>query len=162
MTLIKHGVLSEDPWVKLEDDAALPPSSPAIISRERWLRDRQILMQHKAPLGLRLASDAGVDGIADALNRVKLIALEFPAFTDGRPFSTARLLRERYGFAGELRATGQILGDQAQFMQRCGFDAFELAPDIDHQNWLDGLSAIAVHYQPASDKRASAASLRHS
>lgn len=159
MTLIKNGAVIDDPWRTIGRDAPVPPDGPVIVSAERW---RQAdLAQRNAPLGLSLSSDVSLDSIRDALETVDLIALDFPAFTDGRPYSTARLLRERFGFDGELRAIGQILRDQAQFMLRCGFDSFVLAPDADVDDWLVGLSEIAVHYQPAADRRLSAAELRH-
>lgn len=161
MTLVKNGAVVDDPWCRIGDDALLPLSGPVIVSAER-LRDAQAeLAQRNSPLGLWLSSDDALDKIGGALEVVDLVVLEFPAFTDGRPYSTARLLRERYQFAGELRAVGQILRDQAQFMLRCGFDSFELAPDADVEDWLTGLSEIAVHYQPAADRRLSAAELRH-
>jgi uncharacterized protein (DUF934 family) len=159
--LVKNGAVVEDPWISMDDNATLPLDNPAIISVERWSRDRRSLMQRQAPLGLRLTSDAALGDIANALDSVDLIALEFPSFTDGRPYSTARLLRERYGFNGELRATGQILRDQAQFLLRCGFDAFELLPNANAADWLEGLSEIAVHYQPTADTWSATAALRH-
>lgn len=161
MTLIKLGAVADDPWIELSDEAPLPSEAPVIVSDRRWLRDRQILSARNTPLGLRLTSDADIDRVTDALNIVVLVVIDFPAFTDGRPFSIARLLRDRFGFTGELRATGQILSDQMPFMQRCGFDSFELASDIDPDTWLEGFSAIGVQYQPASDKRPAAAALRH-
>lgn len=161
MTLVKNGVVVDNPWRRIEDDAPLPLAGPVIVSAERWRENQMELAQRNAPLGLWLSSDASLDNLGGALEMVSLVALEFPAFTDGRPYSTARLLRERYHFAGELRAVGQILRDQAQFMLRCGFDSFELAPDADVEDWLVGLSEIAVHYQPAADRRASVAELRH-
>lgn len=161
MTLVKDGAVVDSPWCRIEDDAPLPLAGPVIVSVRRWREAQAKLAQRNAPLGLWLSSDDSLDKIGDALERVDLIALEFPAFTDGRPYSTARLLRERYHFVGELRAVGQILRDQAQFMLRCGFDSFELAPGADVEDWLAGLSEIAVHYQPAADRRLSAAELRH-
>lgn len=161
MTLVKNGAIVDDPWRWTDDDAALPPEGPIIVSANRWQEAQAELTQRHTPLGLWLSSDDSLDKVGDALKVVDLIAVEFPAFTDGRPYSTVRLLRERYGFGGELRAVGQILRDQAQFMLRCGFDSFELAQDADVEDWIAGLSEIAVHYQPAADRRLSAAELRH-
>lgn len=160
MVLVKDGAVAEDEWVAVGDGDALPSDSPAIVSADRWTAERDALAQRNAPLGIRLSSDTALEDVADAIGRVALIALEFPAFTDGRPYSTARLLRERHGFTGELRAVGQVLRDQAQFMQRCGFDSFELPEQADAGNWIEGLSDIAVHYQPTADVRSSVATLR--
>ncbi len=161
MTLVKNGAVVENEWVTVDDDTIVPIDQPAIVSANRWRNEKERLRQRNVPIGLRLSSDAVVDDIADALDTIELIALEFPAFTDGRSYSTARLLRERFGFEGEIRAVGQILRDQAQFMLRCGFDAFELAPGANVDEWIDGLSEIAIHYQPAADTRTSTAVLRH-
>lgn len=161
MTLVKNGAVAVDDWVTVADDEAVPADRPAIVSAARWQQERDTLTRRNAPLGLRLHSDTPLDDVVDAVDRVMLIALEFPAFTDGRSYSTARLLRERHGFSGELRAVGQVLRDQAQFMLRCGFDAFELAPQVDADSWVEGLSEIAVHYQPATDARSPATQMRH-
>ncbi len=160
MTLIKNGIAVEDPLIAVADDTAVPAGRPAIVSLERWRREGAELEGRNAPLGVRLSSDDSLDEIGAALEGIDLIALEFPAFTDGRPYSTARLLRERYGFAGELRAVGQILRDQAQFMARCGFDAFELSDDAGAGNWTESSTEIDVFYQPAADQRPSVAALR--
>lgn len=116
-------------------------------------------------LGLRLASDETGGEIGDEisgdLERFAVIALEFPRFTDGRAYSTARLLRERYGYRGEIRAVGEVLRDQLLFMRRCGFDAFELARDIDAESLDAALAEISVVYQPAADARRPAYALRH-
>lgn len=161
MTLVKNGVVVDDPWRRIDEDAQLPQEGSILVSSVRWREEKVELAQRNSPLGLWLLSDDPLESIRDALESVDLIAIEFPAFTDGRPYSTARLLRERYHFAGELRAFGEILRDQAQFMLRCGFDNFELGQDADVEDWLAGLSEIAVHYQPAADRRLSAAELRH-
>ena len=159
--LIKNGAVVEDRWITVDDDADLSGEWPVIVPLTRWRKDRDLLQTRNAPVGIRLSSDDTLDEIAPDLDRILLIALDFPAFTDGRPYSTARLLRDRYGFTGELRAVGQVLRDQAQFMMRCGFDAFEVADMVAPEAWLDGLSDIPVHYQMASDRVNSIAQLRH-
>ncbi len=161
MVLVKNGSVAQDNWVSVTDDEMLPPGKPAIISKARWLRERCSLRRRSEALGLHLTSDDTLDDLVNALDGIALIVLEFPAFTDGRSYSTARLLRERYHFSGELRAVGQILRDQAHFMLRCGFDAFELVPNADIASWVEGLFEIAVHYQPAADARSPASDLRH-
>ncbi|HJO69964.1 MAG TPA: DUF934 domain-containing protein [Rhodospirillales bacterium] len=150
MALIKDNALRPDAWVLVADDAELPESDPAIVSFARWRRDRARLARRNGPLGLRLGSDQPPEGVADDLAAFDLIALEFPKFTDGRAYSYARILRERYGFAGELRAVGNVLRDQLFFMRRCGFDAFEVGDDIDIGAWLEAFAEIEVIYQPAA------------
>ena len=160
MPLIKDNELVPDPWVTLGDDAALPEGAPAIVSLERWQNERETLIKRNAPLGIRLRSDQPPGPIAEDLDRFQVIALEFPKFGDGRAYSYARLLRERYGFRGELRAVGNVLRDQALFMLRCGFDAFEVAEDSTLEGWRESFAEISVFYQPTADGRSPAHALR--
>jgi uncharacterized protein (DUF934 family) len=106
MPLIKDGKLVDDPWVALADDAPLPPADPVIVTLDRWRAERGELGQPGRALGIRLRSDESPAEIAEDLQHFALIALEFPVFRDGRAYSYARLLRERYGYAAELRAVG--------------------------------------------------------
>jgi uncharacterized protein (DUF934 family) len=85
-----------------------------------------------------------------------LIALAFPKIRDGRAYSAATLLRERYAFEGEVRAVGDVLRDQALLMLRCGFDAFEPADDASVQDWSKALHRFRHVYQAAADGRRSA------
>jgi uncharacterized protein (DUF934 family) len=96
------------------------------------------------------------------LDRFAVVALEFPVFTDGRAFTSARLLRERYGYTGEVRAVGNVLRDQVLFMLRCGFDAFEMKSDDAAENWRAAIAEIDVFYQAAADRRTRVVELRHS
>ena len=160
MPLIKDGRAAADPWITLADGESLPEGGPVIVTLARWRAEREALIRRGGPLGLRLKSDQPPALAADDLGRFALIALEFPKFTDGRAYSYARLLRERQGFEGEVRAVGNVLRDQFLFMHRCGFDAFEVpAPDADA--WIAALNEITVSYQPASDDRVPAWRLRH-
>ncbi len=160
MPLIKDGRPAEDTWVTLEDEAPLPHDRDLIVSLDRWQRDREALSRRNGRLGLRLRSDQPAALIAEDLQHFAVIALEFPKFTDGRGYSTARLLRERYGFRGELRAVGDVLRDQFLFLQRCGFDAFEVAGEGAPETWEQAVSEVSVYYQPTADGRASATALR--
>ncbi len=160
MPLIKDSQIVEDPWTTLEDEAPLTPGVWPIVSLERWQAERESLMEAGVPIGLRLRSDQSPRLIAEESEHFTVIALEFPKFTDGRPYSSARLLRERYGFKGELRAAGHVLRDQALFLVRCGFDAFEVPADISPDAWRAALARITVRYQAAADARSTAARLR--
>jgi uncharacterized protein (DUF934 family) len=88
------------------------------------------------------------------------VALEFPLFNDGRAYSHARLLRERYGFEGEIRAVGEVLLEQLFFMYRAGFDAFEIDSRTPTEDWKTAFADIDVVYQPASDGQPTATQLR--
>ena len=165
MPLIDYGngnpAIADDSWSHVADDAALPPDRPATISLERWKAERDGLSGRNLPLGVRLESHERIEEILPDLPRLALIALDFPNLNDGRHFTTARLLRERYRFRGQLRATGQVLRDQIDLMRRCGFDAFELAPGKDAASAAAAFEEISVVYQPAADTRPTAAQRRH-
>ena len=161
MALIKDGQTVQDPWIGVPDDVELPSNGPIIVSLSRWQNERDALSGRSDPIGIRLASHEAASDIASGLNRIALVALEFPTFRDGRAYSTARLLRERYGFAGELRAVGNVLRDQLLFMHRCGFDAFEIASEDAVESWQKAMEEFSVWYQPASDKRVLVTALRH-
>ena len=107
-------------------------------------------------VGVRLAPDEAVEVLAYDLARIPLVALSFPKFRDGRPFSAARILRERLGFAGELRAVGDVLLEQAKFMIRCGFDAFEPADGSRADQWTAAARRFRHVYQRAADGAAPA------
>lgn len=151
-TLIKDGRIESDSWrllsadieVRLLEDSAHPD---LIVPLVLWQRRREDLLARRGRLGLKLAPDEGPEAVAHDLAHFALIALEFPVFTDGRGYSTARLLRERYGFEGELRAIGDVLRDQLLYLQRCGFDAFALRDDQDPVAALDAFKELAVRYQ---------------
>jgi len=161
MPLIKDSQLAEDSWVHLDDEAALSPDLQPIVSLERWQAEHETLRQRNAPLGIRLKSDQSPALIADDIAHFAVIALEFPKFTDGRAYSSARLLRERYGYEGELRAVSNVLRDQFLFMQRCGFDSYEVKDAKAAEAWAQAIAAITVAYQPGADARRPAIAQRH-
>ncbi len=160
MPLIKDDEIVEDPWTTVDDEEDLPEAAPAIVSLARWRAERDTLAGRNAPLGIRLRADQPPGEIAADLDRFQVIALEFPSFGDGRAYSYARLLRARHGYRGELRAVGQVLRDQALFLRRCGFDAFEVAEGTGVAGWREALGEISVFYQPAEDGRPAAHGLR--
>jgi len=161
MQYIKNGNITADEWVQVGVDGGLPATGGVIVPLARWLASRDELLARKAPLGVRLASNEPPEKICDDLGRFDLVALEFPIFRDGRAYSYARLLREQYGFKGELRAVGNVLYDQLSFMHRCGFDTYEVQKDIDAQRFAKALSEFTVRYQPDPDGAPSAIQLRH-
>lgn len=149
--IIKDRQLVDDPWQRIGDDEALP-SGPVIVSWARWQQDREMLLARQDDLGVLLGNDIDLDEVAVDLPHFRVVALEFPSFRDGRAYSQARLLRERYGFPGELRAVGDVLRDQLFFMYRIGFDAFELRSDRDLEDALQSFSEFTVSYQAAVDE----------
>ena len=99
-------------------------------------------------LGVRLEPGQRVEQLEPWLPRLALVALSFPIFTDGRAFSTARILRERYGFAGEIRAVGDVQIDRYQFMRQCGFDSFEVTQERTLASWAKAEVEMSLTYQP--------------
>ena len=140
-------VVGSDDWQIIEDDAAVVDY--AVISLTRWQAERSALAAHAeaGKLGLFLNSDETADLIGDDASAFALIAIDFPKFTDGRGYTAARLLRERHGYQGELRAMGEVLIDQLFAMQRCGFDSFSLRDDQDTEEALKAFSTFTRCYQ---------------
>lgn len=161
MALIKDREIIEDSWVYVADDAPVPAEGGAIVSIARWRAEHVVLSGRNAPVGVRLDSGDGPEMVEAYLDRLDLIAVPFATFKDGRGYSTARLLRERHGFTGELRAVGNILRDQLSYLDRCGFDSFEYAGGTQAEKALSAFDEISVVYQTAADRRASAAALRN-
>lgn len=155
MPLLKDGAVVADDWAALAEDAEPSAEGNIIVTLDQWRDRRERLRGHNGRLGLRLKSDQSPAEIADDLGHFDLIALEFPRFGDGRAYSYARLLRERYGFKGELRAVGNVLRDQLLLMLRCGFDAFEVKDEKAVEAWHEATGEIAFTYQPTGRQRAS-------
>lgn len=160
MPLLKNGAIAADTWSTAPEDAPLAVEGDVIVSLDQWQEHRDALRGRNGRLGLRLKSDQSPVDTAEDLRYFDLIALEFPRFGDGRAYTYARLLRERYGFAGELRAVGNVLRDQLFFMLRCGFDAFEIENPKAVEAWQEAVAEISVLYQPTGDGRTTAGALR--
>jgi uncharacterized protein (DUF934 family) len=152
----RDGAFHADAWITAADGAALP-DQPVVLTKAQWLARRDGLRDRRAPLGLRLEAGEAIDDISADLERFALIALSFPKFADGRAFSTARLLREKHGFGGELRAVGDVLADQIPFMGRVGFDSYQVANAPTRRALVEGrIADVTLHYQPAGRAEPSA------
>ena len=160
MALLRNGAVAEDPWVHAEDDDPLHDGAAAIVGLSRWQAERDALLARNAPVGIRLCSNESPAAVAGDLDRFGVVALEFPVFKDGRAFSYARLLRERYRYQGEVRAFGHILRDQYLFLDRCGVDSIEVEDEKALEEWRKAASEFSVWYQPAADSRRPVAALR--
>ena len=128
--LIRNHALADDRFTLVRDAetlADLPDGVPVIVPLSLWLERRGALIA-RGDIGVWLAPADHPGALADDLERLQVIAIDFPQFTDGRGYSHARLLRERFGFTGELRAIGDVQRDQLYYLSQCGFDAF-LIPD---------------------------------
>lgn len=161
MPLLKDGKTSEDIYTDVSSAEALPASGAIIVSVEQWQSQRDALIARTEPLGIVLRSDEKPELISADLAHFDLIALEFPAFRDGRAYSYARLLRERYDYTGELRAVGDVLCEQLHFMHRVGFNSFAVPSDDAMEEWEVVAADMTVWYQPTEDGRATAIQHRH-
>ncbi len=126
MALFKDDSFVADDWRFLEPEESLALAGKTILSLPRWRDESDGLRETNIPLGLRLEPDVVLASISGDLSRFALIAVNFPKFTDGRGYSLAHQLRAAYGFTGELRAVGDVLFDQLQFLSRCGFVSFDI------------------------------------
>jgi uncharacterized protein (DUF934 family) len=161
MRLVKSGHVVDDSYVRVLDDAPIPDDVPVIVPAARFLADAVDIARRAAPTGVLWPNDRKVAELAPHLDRLALVALVFPSFRDGRAYSQARLLRENYGFRGELRATGDVLRDQFMFLLRAGFDAFEVKKDADVAAFSTEIARHTVVYQPTGDGRLAANWARH-
>ena len=162
MALIKDRKVVVDCWRHAADNEPLPTKGWVIVSLARWQKEKAEMVERNIPLGICLKSDESSESIAKELIHFDLVALEFPTFRDGRPYSTARLLRERYDYKGELRAVGYVLRDQLLFMMRCGFVSFQYSGKGLAEEALQAFDEITVTYQSALDQRSVAAMIRNS
>ncbi len=152
MPLLKNDRIIEDDWTFAADDVSLPSNGKIVVSLQRWLDDYgSILDAPFQAVGVRLKSDQSPAQVVEYLDHIDLIELDFPAFTDGRSYSSARLLRDRYGYRGEVRAVGHALRDQYAFMLRCGIDTVQIREGEDVSGWLEAAGSMSEHYQPSAD-----------
>jgi uncharacterized protein (DUF934 family) len=165
MPLVKNGRIATDLFVHVADGAELPGDGAILITGARFLDNPEAILK-RGKTGVIWPNSRAVDDLVPYLDRLAAVALVFPTFRDGRAYSQARLLRERHGYDGELRATGQVLRDQFVFMSRAGFDAFEVKKDTDADAFAETMKRYSVFYQPTGDGRITALNrrmqLRHS
>lgn len=149
--VFRNGAFEPDPWVIVDAEEPLPEHADAIVPSARFLAERDALIASNRPLGLLIGVRDKVEDVADDLARFSLVAIDFPAYTDGRGYSAARLLRDRYGYKGEIRAVGNVLADQVPLMIRCGFDAFAVTKPAARKVLEEGGAPdVPVYTQPAT------------
>jgi len=166
MPLVKNAKISNDAFVHVADDAPLPAEGAILISAARFLDAPDLISRRLGKTGVVWPNNRDLDDLVPYLDRLAVVALVFPTFRDGRAYSQARLLRERFLYRGELRATGQVLRDKFVFMLRAGFDAFEVKKAADAEAFAQTAKRYSVFYQPTGDGRVTALNrrmqLRHS
>jgi uncharacterized protein (DUF934 family) len=151
-SLILDRRIAANDWTTLADDAALPAAGKVIVSLKRWRAEREALAASGLTVGVRIPNTEDVGAVAAELAGLPLIAVEIPKFGDGRAYSQARVLRERHGYGGEIRAQGDVLHDQLFHMSRCGINAFELRADQDPQDCLRAFGDYDLAYQHGADR----------
>ena len=144
--LIKDRAVAADRWTLVREPAAALPAGPAIVPLADWKSRRDVLLA-RGDVGVWLAPADDPADIADDVSKLAVIGVDFPQFSDGRGYSTARLLRQRYGYTGELRAIGDIQRDQLAYLVQCGFDAFAIRDGKDARDALAGLDDFSDGYQ---------------
>lgn len=154
MQIIKDKQIVTDTWqhVSADTSADALPAGDVIVPLALWRDAKEQLKANSSQFGVRLEGDTDLNEIASDLDNFAVIALEFPAFRDGRGYSLARRLREHYGYKGEIRAVGNVLRDQVEYMSRVGINAFEIDPSQEVIDALNAFDTISVKYQASSDE----------
>ncbi|MFT4045210.1 MAG: DUF934 domain-containing protein [Solimonas sp.] len=152
-TLIRNGRVEPNGYVETEAGIAISGDTGIVVPLERWLQERAALADGQRPVGVRLPNTVSIDDVWPQIADRPLIELDFPSFGDGRAYSQARVLRERFRYTGEIRATGQaVVRDQLQSMRRVGIDSFVLRTDQDPDICLQALNDFDLAYQQSSDE----------
>jgi uncharacterized protein (DUF934 family) len=146
MPLLKNNAFIRDEWTVLNDDTETPDGGKIIVSFVRLAKDWDMLAKFPGVLGVKLSNTDRVEALAPYLSQLGIIVLAFPAFTDGRAYSLARGLRLD-GYRGELRAEGNLLPDQLQYMRQVGFDSFEVSDRFPLQSWQAAANQMSLAYQ---------------
>jgi uncharacterized protein (DUF934 family) len=156
--LIKNAVVSDNTCQTLDKDFSgsvediLAIATSVLVPKQFWLSNAEKLKDQEI-VGVWLDSDEGPEELEPYLNKLNLIAINFPKFADGRGYSYARILRDRFGYTGELRAMGDILHDQMYYLKRCGFDAYAVREDKDADIVIEGLKDFSESYQASTDQK---------
>jgi uncharacterized protein (DUF934 family) len=160
MPLVKGGRIVTDDFIRVEDGTELPATGKVLVPAARFLADHSEYIGRDGAVGVIWPNDKNIAELAPHLDKIALVALVFPAYKDGRAYSQARLLRERYGYGGELRATGQVLRDQFMFLLRAGFDSFDVVKEADAAAFGETAKRYSVFFQPTGDGRMTVARSR--
>jgi uncharacterized protein (DUF934 family) len=156
--LIKNGQIIDDTWqvLKLAEgesaETVALPETPTLLPLAVWQTRKAEIIARNSEIGIWLESGEEPEAIAGDLSHFAVIGVNFPKFADGRSYSTARLLRDRFGYRGEIRALGDVLQDQLFFMKRCGIDAYAVREDKNIEAALAGLAVFSESYQAAVDQ----------
>lgn len=157
-TLIKSGQIAADTYTRVDAATAVQngvltlPAGDVLVDLDTLLAHSDQVLAHSGRKGVQLKPDQFAEAIAGIASQLDLVAVEFPAFADGRGYSTAYLLRQRYGYKGELRAVGDIFKDTLFYQKRVGFDAFAIRDDKNAEIALKGLEDFSEVYHASADQ----------
>jgi len=149
--IIKNREIIEDQWITLlnpdEQIASTQDDANIIVELAYWLNNKASLTARPGLVGILITGADEPEEFQGELDKLNVVAISFPKFGDGRGYSIARILRERYNFQQEIRAVGDVLRDQLRFMERCGFDAYALRADRNMEEALESFTSLTVDYQ---------------
>ncbi|MEO7775265.1 MAG: DUF934 domain-containing protein [Steroidobacteraceae bacterium] len=144
--IISRQQIVADDWRYPGDDATAGPVARSILPLVEFVAQFAPGATAVAR-GVQLSPPDAVETLAPHLQHVELVAIVFTSVGEGRGYTQGRLLRERFRYTGELRATGGAKRDQLYFLARCGFDSFDLPPSEDLDAALAHLHRFSVAYQ---------------
>jgi uncharacterized protein (DUF934 family) len=150
--ILKDTQVVSDNWILLDENADSIPNGNILLSFEQWQNFAEQLSNHSGSIGVWLEGHAEIEQIIEPLLNLPLIAINFPKFADGRGFSAARLIRERYNYSGELRAIGGFIRDQLYLLKRCGFNAFQFSDENELSDAAESLKDFSENYQVSVDQ----------
>lgn len=155
--LIKNRQIIDDGWVLIKDGSQLEDllaysGQDLIVPLAFWRENRTRILQRSGKTAVWLNSHEVPQMLGEDLHKLEVIALNFPIFSDGRSYTSARELRSNLGFKGEIRAIGDVLRDQLFYMSRCGFDAFLMRDDQNLENALSAFDDFTEAYQASVDR----------
>ena len=150
--VLKDNRLIDDSWTLLTEDSESLPSGDILLSYSQWQTFSDQLDSHDGSVGVIIEGNADIEDIIEPLLKLPLIAINFPKFADGRAFSSARLIRERYEYTGEIRAVGGFIRDQLYYLSRCGFNAFKFDDSVDLTESAKSLQDFSEVYQVSVDQ----------
>ena len=151
--VLKDNCVENDGWITLEESSETLPSGDVLMTYDQWQGFSEQLISHDGGVGVIIDGNAEIEEIIEPLLNLPLIAINFPKFADGRGFSAARLLRERYNYTGEIRAVGGFIRDQLYLMSRCGFNAFKFTDDTDLSESAKSLQDFSENYQVSVEQK---------
>lgn len=150
--ILKNNQVIDDNWIMVDDSSDSLPQGNILLSYEQWQTFADQLNNHKGKLGVWLDGHAEIEQLVEPLLELPLIAINFPKFADGRGFSSARLIKERYNYQGELRAIGGFIRDQLYLLKRCGFNAFQFSNETELADAAESLKDFSENYQVSADQ----------